>query len=116
MPTCAECGAPIPKSYRKFCSKECRAAWGHSVAKDVAKARRAAGLCRYCGGKADSGKLTCGACREEYRMRVVRRIEVRRGQGSCIRCGRAPRPGYRQCELCLAYSDAWRRRRRGERG
>lgn len=78
--------------------------------------RKSKGLCRYCGLKADDGKMTCAECRAVYRKRMDKHLADRRESGTCIRCGRQVRPGYKQCELCIAYSAMWRERRRAERG
>jgi len=112
MPCCPECGSPIPKLRRTFCSRRCGLLKQRRVAKDKAAIARSLGLCRLCGSDA-GGRSYCKACaRRNVGKYNALRARWRRAK-LCVRCGREREPGLMHCSLCLAYLAEWRRRRRG---
>ena len=77
--------------------------------------RKAAGLCRDCGGEAVPNRTLCGKHLEAARDRAKRRRAARIMQGVCERCGRIPQPGRKLCGRHIADQNARARRSAAKR-
>lgn len=63
--------------------------------------RREQGLCPFCGGLPEPGKVNCRSCLDKAKTAAAKRFYDRRKQGLCPYCGkRSPRSGTTTCQEC----------------
>lgn len=82
------------------------------------EARKAQGLCYYCGKPADEGKGSCQPCRARRKGTSKRQVQRKRAAaklGICVSCLKSEAmPGRRLCGACREYHDEatakWRAR------